>query len=89
MSKSRNEHLARNNTIMHKIDNIEDAEFGTTDIYKPKKRIEASVDNLFDESFNEHVEKEDDDVKVKDIVKVVGVVVVLVVIAYFGMKMLV
>ena len=61
MKPKRHEHLARNNSVMHKIDNIQDFQKDTVDIYKPKKSVEITPDALFDDNFTKDTSKSEDD----------------------------
>lgn len=46
---------------MHKIDNIQDFQKDTVDIYKPKKSVEITPDALFDDNFTKDTSKSEDD----------------------------
>lgn len=78
MASKRHEHLARNNSVMHKIDNIQDFQKDTVDIYKPKKSTEITPDNLFDEGFND-VESSKTDEDNIDASFIIGIIVVVVI----------
>lgn len=79
MASKRHEHLARNNSVMHKIDNIEDFQKDTVDIYKPKKSTEITPDNLFDESFNDSADSKENDEDSIDASFIIGILAVVII----------
>lgn len=68
---------------MHKIDNIEDFQKDTIDIYKPKKSMEVSTDNLFDDSFSVDTSEKDDSTTLDITPIIIGVIVVIISIGVF------
>ena len=78
MASKRHEHLARNNSVMHKIDNIQDFQKDTVDIYKPKKSTEITPDNLFDDGFNDAESSKTDEDNI-DASFIIGIIVVVVI----------
>lgn len=83
MGRNSHRHLGRNNTIMHKIDNIEDFQKDTIDIYKPKKSMEVSTDNLFDDSFSVDTSEKDDSTTLDITPIIIGVIAVIISIGVF------
>lgn len=65
-------------SVMHRIDNMEDKDVSTTDLYKPKKGYATSNENLFTDEYSDNsmIDKSDD-IHIGTVAIIVGVIVVI------------
>lgn len=74
--------LKTESSVMHRIDNMEDKNISTTDLYKPKKGYAISNDSLFTDEYNDNslIDKSDD-IHIGTVGIIVGIVVIVGIIA--------
>lgn len=65
-------------SVMHRIDNMEDTDVSTTDLYKPKKGYAISNETLFTDEYNDDsmIDKSDD-IHIGTVAIIVGIIVVI------------